>query len=66
MERFKKIMKLLALICLIILAGFGVGLTGGVPIPSFGQRNKTTDNVELVERKKKDTGQKKDSIQFRE
>ncbi len=65
MERFKKILKLLVLICLIILAGFGVGLTGGVPIPTSGQRNKTTDNIELVERKKKDTAQKKDSVQFK-
>lgn len=65
MERFKKIMKLLALICLIIMAGVGVGLTGGVPIPSSGQRNKNIDTIELVEDKKKDTDEEKDSVQLK-
>jgi len=38
MKRFKQLLRRLLLICLIVLASIGIGLSGGVPIPSFGKR----------------------------
>ncbi len=38
MKRFKKTLRLLGLMCLIILAAFGVGIAGGVPIPPSNKR----------------------------
>lgn len=53
MKKFKRIMKLLALICLIALAVMGVGLSGGVPIPLSNKREDTIEaNIELVESEK--------------
>lgn len=50
MNRFKKILKRLLLIALILLAGVGVGLSGGVPIPNIGKRrDKSEINKESVE-----------------
>ena len=37
-------LKVFAFICLIILAGFGIGLSGGVPIPPA---NRKKDPVEV-------------------
>lgn len=50
MKGFKKSLKLLALVCLIVLAVFGVGLSGGIPIPQSNKRNDRAEiNIELVE-----------------
>jgi len=50
MNRFKKILKRLLLIALILLAGVGVGLSGGAPIPNIGKRrDKSEINKESVE-----------------
>ena len=39
-------LKLFAFICLLVLASFGVGLSGGVPIP---QVNKKKDPAEITD-----------------
>ena len=44
MKKLKRILKLIAFICLIVLAGFGIGLSGGVPIPPA---NRKKDPVEV-------------------
>ncbi len=50
MERFKNILKLSALALLIVLASVGIGMAGGVPIPSSNKRKDSTDlKIELVE-----------------
>ncbi|GEM_PF-4628851 len=50
MNRFKQILKRLLLIALILLAGLGVGLSGGIPIPNIGKRrDKSEINNESVE-----------------
>ena len=50
MERFKNILKLSALVLLIVLASVGIGMAGGVPIPSSNKRKDSTDlKIELVE-----------------
>ena len=50
MEKFKRAMRLLLLICLIILAGFGIGLCGAVPIPQSNKREDPVKiEIELVE-----------------
>jgi len=38
MNRFKLLLRRFLLIGLIVLASIGIGLTGGIPIPSFGKR----------------------------
>jgi len=45
MKKFKRILKLLGLICLIILASVGMGIGGAVPIPMV---NKKEDTIELI------------------
>jgi hypothetical protein len=40
-KKFKKIMRIAGMIMLMVLASFGVGLIGGVPIPM----NKRRENV---------------------
>ncbi len=50
MQRFKRILRLLAFICLIVLASIGIGLSGGVPLfSSIVRKDKDKDNTELVE-----------------
>lgn len=52
MKRFKKILKLLGLVLLIVLASVGIGLGGGVPIPPSNKKKDSIEiNVELVETK---------------
>ncbi len=46
MKKLKRILKLIAFICLIVLAGFGIGLSGGVPIPPA---NKKKDPAEVTD-----------------
>lgn len=38
--------KLIAFICLLVLASFGIGLSGGVPIPNI---NKKKDPAEVTD-----------------
>ena len=50
MNRFKKAIRLFAFVCLIVLASVGVGLSGGVPLPSFGSKRKSEkEDIELIE-----------------
>lgn len=60
MKKVKRLLRVFVFICLIILAGIGVGLSGGVPIPSTTKRDKKSiANSELVETIKSDTETKK-------
>lgn len=50
MNRFTKVLRRLLLITLILLAGIGVGLSGGMPIPKTGKkRDKSEINNESVD-----------------
>ena len=47
-----KAIRLLVLICLIVLAGVGIGMSGGIPIPTSNKRQETLEvNDELMEPK---------------
>lgn len=46
LQRFKKILRMLGLLLLIILAGFGIGLTGGLPTPKISRRD---DQIEVTD-----------------
>lgn len=55
MKKLKRMLKLFALICLIILAVFGIGLSGGVPItPSNKKKDPEEITDEQVESKQED------------
>ena len=41
MKFFKKMSRLIVLIFLMLLATIGIGLSGGVPIPSSGRKENT-------------------------
>lgn len=49
MQHLKKAFRLLCLSALIILASFGVGLSGGVAIPISRKREDNPVTIELVE-----------------
>lgn len=50
MNRFKQLLRRLLLIALLLLAGLGVGLSGGMPIPNTSKRrDKSEINKESVE-----------------
>ncbi|MFK7903821.1 MAG: hypothetical protein AB8B69_01790 [Chitinophagales bacterium] len=50
MKRFKRILRPLGLVCLIALAVFGVGIAGGVPIPSSTKREHAIEvKIELLD-----------------
>lgn len=56
MKSFKKILRLLGLILLIVLASLGIGFVGGVPIPPTKKRENTIEiKTELVEDKEDET-----------
>jgi hypothetical protein len=56
MKSFKKTLRLLGLVLLIVLASFGVGFGGGVPIPPSRKKEDTIEiKVELVESKEDET-----------
>ena len=42
MERFKRILRMVALVCLMLLASVGIGLTGAAPVYSK-ERNALSD-----------------------
>ena len=49
-------MKLLAFVCLLFLAGLGIGLSGGIPLPMSNKRKQEADNnIELVVAKEEDS-----------
>lgn len=50
MKSFKRILRLLGLVLLIVLACVGIGFGGGVPIPTSNKKEDTIEiKVELVE-----------------
>ncbi len=50
MKRFKKTLRLLGFILLIVLASVGIGLGGGVPIPPANKKKDTIEiKVEMLE-----------------
>lgn len=49
MSSIKRTARLFLLICLIVLAGIGIGLTGGVPLPSIKSRKDSEkEDIELM------------------
>ncbi|MEZ4886693.1 MAG: hypothetical protein R3E32_18335 [Chitinophagales bacterium] len=61
MKKIKSSLRLLALVCLIILAVFGVGIAGGVPVyPSNKRENNIEVRIELIESEEDET----DLVQF--
>jgi len=63
MNRVKKTARLLAFICLIILAGIGIGISGGVPIPLSKKRGRSEkDKIELIENQLKKSDTKKGQV----
>jgi len=60
MKKIKRIARLLGLVCLIVLASIGMGISGGVPIPLLrNRREPEKENTELVEKKNKKSDSKK-------
>ena len=56
MSRIKQAARLLVFISLIILAGLGIGLSGGVPIPTIKNRkDPEKENIELIENQDKES-----------
>lgn len=52
MKRFKRILRRIVLICLLVLAVSGVGIVGGIPIPKSNTRKDQVEfNVELEDAK---------------
>ena len=49
MQSLKKAFRLFGLSALILLASFGVGLSGGIVIPVSKRREDNPINIELVE-----------------
>jgi len=63
MNRINKIFRLLAFICLIILAGIGIGMYGGVPLPvSKNRRKSEKENIELIENQDKNSDSQQGEI----
>ncbi len=54
MKKFKKIIRLLCLILMILLASIGVGLAGGMPIPLTGRREEMTPVIKIEQVDKKE------------
>lgn len=54
MNRFKQLLRRLLLIVLIILASVGIGLSGGIPIPTVSKRREKSEiNNEHVDKEEK-------------
>ncbi len=54
MIMYKKNLRLLGLIFMMILASFGVGLVGGVPMRSFLNQDKFDARIEMIDQKEED------------
>ncbi len=49
MEKIKKVIRAIVWICLIMLAGIGMGISGGVPIPFMkSRRDSEKEKIEEV------------------
>ena len=58
MRNFKLAVRRLAFICLLVLAGLGIGLTGGVPMPTSDKRSQTPDiKIERLREQEEETAQ---------
>ncbi|KQB99748.1 hypothetical protein [Pedobacter sp. Hv1] len=55
MKFFKKLMRLIALIFLMLLATVGVGLSGGIPMPSSGRKENTIEVKTEVEEEEEES-----------
>jgi len=63
MSRVMKAARLFAFICLIVLAGIGVGISGGVPLPTIKNRRESKkEDTELVQKKDNLLETKQDQI----
>ncbi|MCB0705762.1 MAG: hypothetical protein KDC34_10655 [Saprospiraceae bacterium] len=63
MERFKKLMRLLLLVILIVLASLGIGIAGGIPIPTSKKSQQPIEiNAELIDKKKEKTSVKEQEV----
>ncbi len=50
MESFKKSLRLFGLVCLIVLGAIGVGISGGIPIPTSNRKKNPTEiNITIDE-----------------
>jgi hypothetical protein len=50
MKRFKKTLRLIGLVLLIVLACLGIGIGGGAPVPRFNKKENTIGiNAELLD-----------------
>lgn len=59
MIKLKRIARAILFVILIVLAGLGVGLSGGVPIPSIVKRKDAEkENIELIESKEESDDEK--------
>ncbi|SDB31242.1 hypothetical protein SAMN03097699_0642 [Flavobacteriaceae bacterium MAR_2010_188] len=63
MKKFKKIIRLLCLILMILLASIGVGLAGGMPIPINARREDMTTEVKIEQVDKKEDESDSDNEQ---
>lgn len=55
MKTFKKYLRRIGFILIIILASYGIALSGGVPIPLNRKADYFRTPIELVESKEEDT-----------
>jgi len=63
MIKIKKAARLFAFICLIVLAGIGIGISGGVPLPVLkNRRDPVKENIELIEQQKNKSESQLDQI----
>lgn len=60
MSKVTQAARLFVFICLIVLAGLGIGLTGRLPINTIKNRKETQEeNIELKENQDRDSQQAK-------
>jgi len=58
MKHFKSALRTILLICMLCLAGIGIGLSGGVPLPHLkNRRDFEKEKIELVEDNENDSEQ---------
>jgi len=63
MKKIKRLARLLVLICLIVLASIGIGMSGGIPLSSFKSREDSKkDNIELIEKEDMDSASRQSQI----
>ena len=49
MEKFKRTLRLVGLIALMILASVGIGITGAVPVPTTNRKEETVETIAEIE-----------------